>query len=402
MFDKPNNRLRRKNVVFYVFSDKHRNKRAGSSWNFSETPCRVTSILNEHPRSTWALLPRPTNVNVLCFMWLFGHKFHAYGSLSRYKARLVANDHSQYHLSETVYMHQPHGFVDSAHPDYVCHLKRSLYGFKQAPRACSSTTLLQHIIALLYSELAMTDHGFLNYFLEEILERAHMRNNNQCWTLLLRSRNLPLMVCLYMCDPRDPHFAALSAFCAMFSAKRQITLSHSSVEAEDHGVASVVAETAWIANLLRQVHVLHVPSRFQYVVLAPLFLDFHSDLNVQMMTIGLGLPKQLLEAQTEARKPKNLDAKDVGGMLIGNLRESDKHRKEKLEPRTDEMLCLNNRSWFPCYGDLRTLIMHESYSKCLTCLKVKAEHQKPAGLLVQPEIPQWKWDSITMYLSPSS
>ncbi|GJU14728.1 putative reverse transcriptase domain-containing protein [Tanacetum coccineum] len=35
-------------------------------------------------------------------------------------------------------------------------------------------------------------------------------------------------------------------------------------------------------------------------------------------------------------------------------------------------------------------------SKCLTCLKVKAEHQKPSGLLVQPEIPQWKWDNITM------
>ncbi|GKC25178.1 putative reverse transcriptase domain-containing protein [Tanacetum coccineum] len=104
--------------------------------------------------------------------------------------------------------------------------------------------------------------------------------------------------------------------------------------------------------------------------------------------------------------------------------------KEKLEPRANETLCLNNRSWLPCYGDLRTLIMHESHkskyyvhpgsdkmyqdmkqlywwpnmkadiatyvSKCLTCLKVKVEHQKPSGLLVQPEIPQWKWDNITM------
>ncbi|GJX25512.1 ribonuclease H-like domain-containing protein [Tanacetum coccineum] len=39
------------------------------------------------------------------------------------------------HLSETVYMHQPPRFVDSTHPDYVCHLQRSLYGLKQAPRA---------------------------------------------------------------------------------------------------------------------------------------------------------------------------------------------------------------------------------------------------------------------------
>ncbi|GJY38590.1 putative reverse transcriptase domain-containing protein [Tanacetum coccineum] len=148
------------------------------------------------------------------------------------------------------------------------------------------------------------------------------------------------------------------------------------------------------------------------------------------MTIGLDLPKQILEAQTEARKPKNLGAKDVGGMLIENLRESDNPRKEKLEPHADGTLCVNNRSWLPCFGDLRTLIMHESHkskysvhsgsdkmyqdmnklywwpnikadiatyvSKCLTCLKVKAEHQKPSGLFVQHEIPQWKWDNITM------
>nr|GFA10779.1 reverse transcriptase domain-containing protein [Tanacetum cinerariifolium] len=35
-------------------------------------------------------------------------------------------------------------------------------------------------------------------------------------------------------------------------------------------------------------------------------------------------------------------------------------------------------------------------SKCLTCAKVKAEHQKPSGLLVQPKIPEWKWDNIMM------
>nr|GFC43582.1 reverse transcriptase domain-containing protein [Tanacetum cinerariifolium] len=35
-------------------------------------------------------------------------------------------------------------------------------------------------------------------------------------------------------------------------------------------------------------------------------------------------------------------------------------------------------------------------SKGLTCAKVKAEHQKPSGLLVQPKIPEWKWDNITM------
>lgn len=42
-------------------------------------------------------MPRPPNVNVVRSMWLFMHKFHADGSLSRYKARLVANGRSQQH-----------------------------------------------------------------------------------------------------------------------------------------------------------------------------------------------------------------------------------------------------------------------------------------------------------------
>nr|GEY94567.1 putative reverse transcriptase domain-containing protein [Tanacetum cinerariifolium] len=80
-----------------------------------------------------------------------------------------------------------------------------------------------------------------------------------------------------------------------------------------------------------------------------------------VMTIGLDLSKKILNAQTEARKPKNIKKEDVGGMLVENSRDPEKVRTKKLEPRTDGTLCLNGRSWLACYGDLRTVIMHESH-----------------------------------------
>ncbi|GKD88033.1 putative reverse transcriptase domain-containing protein [Tanacetum coccineum] len=132
----------------------------------------------------------------------------------------------------------------------------------------------------------------------------------------------------------------------------------------------------------------------------------------------MDLPSQILEAQKEAIKVENIEAEDIGGIL------------KKLEARTDGTLCLDNRSWLSCYGDTRSLIMHESYkskysihpgsdkmyhdmkmlywwpnkkadiatyvSQCLTCAKVKAKHQRASGLLVQPDIPEWKWEKITM------
>ncbi|GJU85798.1 putative reverse transcriptase domain-containing protein [Tanacetum coccineum] len=132
----------------------------------------------------------------------------------------------------------------------------------------------------------------------------------------------------------------------------------------------------------------------------------------------MNLPVQILNALVKVRKEKNYGTKDLGGMI------------KNLEPRADGTLCLRNRSWIPYFGVLRTLIMYESHkskysihpgsnkmyqdlkklywwpnmkakiatyvSKCLTCTKVKAECQKPSGLLVQSVIPVWKWENITM------
>ncbi|GJV53771.1 putative reverse transcriptase domain-containing protein [Tanacetum coccineum] len=74
-----------------------------------------------------------------------------------------------------------------------------------------------------------------------------------------------------------------------------------------------------------------------------------------VMTIGLDLPKRILEAQIEAQKPENIVNEDVGGMIRRDI------PKERLEPRADGTLCLHSRSWIPCYGDLRSVIMHESH-----------------------------------------
>nr|GFB83835.1 putative reverse transcriptase domain-containing protein [Tanacetum cinerariifolium] len=80
-----------------------------------------------------------------------------------------------------------------------------------------------------------------------------------------------------------------------------------------------------------------------------------------VMTICLDLPRKILNAQTEARKPENIKKEDVGGMLVKNSKDPKKVRTEKLEPHTNGTLCLNGRSWLPCYGDLRAVIMHESH-----------------------------------------
>ncbi|GJX98338.1 putative reverse transcriptase domain-containing protein [Tanacetum coccineum] len=136
---------------------------------------------------------------------------------------------------------------------------------------------------------------------------------------------------------------------------------------------------------------------------------------VNVVADALSRKEGIKPLRTEAQKQENLKNEDVGVMIRKDI------PKEKLEPCADGTLCLNRKSWLPCYGDLRTVIMHESYkskysihpgsdkmyqdmkklywwpdmkadiatyvSKCLTYAKVKAEHQMPSGLLVQPEIP---------------
>ncbi|KAK1650639.1 hypothetical protein QYE76_068444 [Lolium multiflorum] len=129
--------------------------------------------------NTWTLVPSPSGRNIIGSRWVFKLKHKADGSIDKYKARLVAQGFTQRYgldyldtyspvvkhatvrlvlalavarnwcvrqldisnaflhgvLEETAYMRQPPGFEDSAHPDYVCKLHKSIYGLKQSPRA---------------------------------------------------------------------------------------------------------------------------------------------------------------------------------------------------------------------------------------------------------------------------
>ncbi|GJX07003.1 ribonuclease H-like domain-containing protein [Tanacetum coccineum] len=393
---------------------------------------------------TWILVPKPPNVNVVRSMWLFRHKYHADGSLSRYKARLVANGRNQQYgvdcsdtfspvvkpatirtvlslalarnwpvhqldvknaflngdLTETVYMYQPPGFVDSRFPHHVCRLQRSLYGLKQAPRAwfqrfagyalrvgftssrcdsslfiyqhgtevaylliyvddivltASSTDLLQRIISSLHKEFDLTDLGALNYFLgisvtrdakgmtpvdtesklgsdrDPVFDSTLYRNLAGGLQYLTFTRPdisyAVQQICLHMHNPREPHLAALkrvlhyilgtldhglqlhvsstsqlNAYTDADWASCLVPLSHSSAEAKYRVVVNVVAETAWIRNLLQELHtplftvtlvyydnvrVLHVPSRYEYADIltkglpTALFDEFHTSLSVR-------------------------------------------------------------------------------------------------------------------------
>ncbi|GKA15205.1 ribonuclease H-like domain-containing protein [Tanacetum coccineum] len=449
----------------------------GPSTNAHELPIHnpTTHPPYDPPTNHSSHVPEPTRTHrmvtrsqagITLLGFLFKHKFHADGMLSRYKARLVANGSSQQlgvdfdetfspvvkpatirtvlslavsrrwpihqldvknaflngDLSETVYMHQPPGFVDSRYPHHVCLLQRSLYGLKQAPRAwfqrfagyvtrarfspsrcdsslfiytqgsqvaylliyvddiiliASSSILLRQIINSLHKEFDITDLGALNYFLGifvvhhstglflsqkkyalQLLERAHMVNCNLAWTLVDTDSKLGpdvQQICLYMHNPREPYFAALKRIMRYVQGTLDLGLhlyasattslvgytdadwaGCPSTRRSTFGVANVVAETAWIRNLLRELHsplltatlvycdnvsavymsanpvqhqrtkhieidihfvrdmvktghvrILHVPSRFQYADIftkglpSALFEDFRSSLSVR-------------------------------------------------------------------------------------------------------------------------
>ncbi|GJS29099.1 ribonuclease H-like domain-containing protein [Tanacetum coccineum] len=272
--------------------------------NWKQAMCdEYKALINNN---TWVLVPRPPNVNIVRSMWLYKHKYNADGSLNRYKDRLVANGRISRqwpihqldvknaflhgHLTKTVYMHQPPGFTDSAHSDYVCLLQKSLYGlnktdsslfiFHKGPDTtylllyvddiiltASSTSFLQRIISLLHAKFAMTDLGPLNYFLDSQCNPCRPRYTEKAGpegtpVRLIQSTTSQLIAysdadwagCSATRRSTSGYHVYLSDNLLTWSSKRQDTLSRSNAETEYCGVANVVAETSWIRNILRELH----------------------------------------------------------------------------------------------------------------------------------------------------
>ncbi|GJV88397.1 ribonuclease H-like domain-containing protein [Tanacetum coccineum] len=323
---------------------------------------------------TWTLVPRPPDTNIVRCMWLFRHKYMADGTLSRYKALLVVNGSTELEgvdvdetfspvvrsgtirtvlslaasrhwpihqldvknaflhgdLSETVYMHQPPGFQDSVHPDY----------------GIDTAYLLLYVddIVLTVSSKSLVVLSQKKYVIQ-ILDKAHMDNYNPSRTPIdteskLGSDGDPVsdptlyrslagslqyltftrpdisyavqQVCLYMHDPREPHFLSLKRILwyvrgtldyrlQLFSSSTTDLVAY--LDADWAGCPTTRRSTSGYCRhsivvlpmlLLRlagyaiyYVRVLHVPSRYQFADIftkglpSALFEEFRSSFSVR-------------------------------------------------------------------------------------------------------------------------
>ncbi|KAJ1686058.1 hypothetical protein LUZ63_017448 [Rhynchospora breviuscula] len=166
-------------VAFHSTLDKEPTTFAKASPHLEWRQAMMNEIDALAANHTWTLVPSPPDQKVIGCKWVYKIKRRSDGTIERYKARLVAKGFNQqegvdyfdtfspvvrpttirvvlslavhHHwlvrqldvqnaflhgdLQERVYMAQPPGFVDEAHPNHVCLLSKSLYGLKQSPRA---------------------------------------------------------------------------------------------------------------------------------------------------------------------------------------------------------------------------------------------------------------------------
>nr|GEY67696.1 ribonuclease H-like domain-containing protein [Tanacetum cinerariifolium] len=342
---------------------------------------------------TWILVPRPAGINLVRSMCLFKHKFHADGTLSRYKARLVANGSSQQLgidcdetfspvvkpatirtvLSPAVSCKWPIHQLDVKNAFLMeIYLKLYICTNHQALWTPGYATRVGFYHSRCDSSLFILRQGSQKQYAIKLLARAHMTNCNPSRTpvdtdsklgpegipvqdptlyrslagglqyLTFTRLDISYIMRIEQAAPQQGGLLQVTVFflgnnLLSWSSKRQQTISRSSTEAEYQGVANVVAETAWLRNLLRELHsplsaatlvycdnvsathlyanpvqhqrtkhieidihfvrdlvtagqvrVLHVPSRYQYADIftkglpLALFEDFRSSLSVRL------------------------------------------------------------------------------------------------------------------------
>nr|GEY58530.1 hypothetical protein [Tanacetum cinerariifolium] len=184
-------------------------------------------------------------------MWLFRHKYHAGGTLSRYKARLVTNGSTQIKgvdVDET--------FSLVVKPDTI----QTVLSFATFYMGTDTAYLLLYVDDIVLTASSETLQQQKKYVVE-ILERADMLNCNPCRTPVDTESKLGdsvHQVGLHMHDPRKPYFSALKRILRrstsgyyvflgnnvlFWSSKRQPTLFRSSAEAEYCDATNAVAET---------------------------------------------------------------------------------------------------------------------------------------------------------------
>ncbi|RVW67828.1 Retrovirus-related Pol polyprotein from transposon RE1 [Vitis vinifera] len=186
---------------------------------------------------TWELFPSTSMQNLVGCKWVFRIKRLPDGSIDRYKARLVAKGH----LSEDVYIAQPPGFVDRDNPTHVCKLKKTIYGLKQALRACVLLTQ--------------------RHYISDLLAWTKMSGAKPVATPLVTDGNLTLHSDAdWACNKDDytstsAYIVYLSHHPISWSSKKQRTVAQSSTDAKYRLVAATTSEINWICSLLTELDI---------------------------------------------------------------------------------------------------------------------------------------------------
>ncbi|GJW91733.1 putative reverse transcriptase domain-containing protein [Tanacetum coccineum] len=298
-------------------------------------------------------------------------------------------------LREEVYVSQPDGFVDKDNLNHVYKLKKALYGLKQAP--CAWYDLLsKFLLSQEFSKGTMDPTLFIRRQGKDILPSKEEHEVHLRLVLeLLKTEKL---------------YAKFSK--CEFWLQEVHSLGHM---VNQNGIqvdpSKIEAVKNWKAPT--------TPSKIRsFLGLPGGGLSYLLTMSVRFATIQPGVRGMILAAQSEAFKQENVLVEILHGL------------DQQIERKEDESLYFIDRIWVSLAGGVRTIIMDEAHktkysvhpgadkmyhdlrdiywwpgmkrdtatyvSKCLTCSKVKAEHQRPLGLLQQPKIPEWKWDKITI------